>query len=256
MNKYSVLQNFKPTNLKLDPFPYIHIPEVLPWDLYERLEKEYPEEHVTGGTTTGFGTARYRQHEFDYANVVSDTWREFINYNTSKMFKDELIRAFRTGIVEHYNTTKGFAEDLYTKYIRADVSPRMFPKKGTIRMEMQFVANAIDNVSIRTPHVDQSKELFACLFYFKKPEDEGTDGGLNVFRNTAGKQWRRVTGREAVDEDIEVVDHIPYKRNTMACFLNTVNSLHGVTPRTDPKTIRRYINIDGHVEEKLFKFID
>ena len=256
MNQYSVLQNFTPECLKLDPFPYIHIPQVLPWPLYEKLEAEYPEQHVTGGTDTGFGTARYRQHEFDYVNVVSDTWREFIAYNTSRDFKDELIRAFRTAIVEHYNTNKGWKEDLYTKYTRADVSPRMEPKKGSIRMEMQFVCNAIDNIQIRTPHVDQSKELFACLFYFKKPEDEGTDGGLNVYRNTAGKQWRRVTGREAVAEDIDAVDHISYARNTMACFLNTVNSLHGVTPRANPKTIRRYINIDGHVEEKLFRFID
>ena len=128
MNQYSVLQNFTPECLKLDPFPYIHIP-VLPWPLYEKLEAEYPEQHVTGGTDTGFGTARYRQHEFDYVNVVSDTWREFIAYNTSRDFKDELIRAFRTAIVEHYNTNKGWKEDPYTKYTRADVSPRMEPRK-------------------------------------------------------------------------------------------------------------------------------
>ena len=40
----------------------------------------------------------------------------------------------------------------------------------------------------------------------KNPEDEGTDGGLNVYRNIPGKQWRRVTGREAVAEDIDAVD--------------------------------------------------
>ena len=42
----------------------------------------------------------------------------------------------------------------------------------------------------------------------------------------------------------------------MACFLNSVNSLHGVTPRENPTHHRRYVNIDGHVVEKLFKFID
>ena len=61
----SVLQNFKPENLKTDPFPYIYIPEVLPWDLYEKLEAEYPEQHLTKGQTHGFGTMRYQQHEFD-----------------------------------------------------------------------------------------------------------------------------------------------------------------------------------------------
>ena len=119
-------------------------------------------------------------------------------------------------------------------------------------MEMQFVCNAIDKVQIRKPHVDQSKELFACLFYFKKPEDTGSDGGLNIYRSIDSNQWGK--GRNAVVDDIKVLDHIPYARNTLVCFLNTINSLHGVTPRENPKTIRRYVNIDGHVDEKLFKF--
>ena len=254
-SQLSVLQNFKPEHLKMDPFPYIHIPEVLPWDLYERLEKEYPEEHCTAKQTMGFGTIRYKQHEFDYENVVTPLWRDFAAYHTSKEYKDELIRAFRVPMTDLYPKGR-FAEDLYTKYIRSDVSPRRAPVGSTVRMELQFVMNAIDHKHIRTPHVDQSKELFACLFYFKKPEDKGEDGGLNIYRNTAGKQWRRVTGREAVPEDIKAVDHIPYKRNTMVCFLNSVDSLHGVTPRNNPSHIRRYVNIDGHIVEKLFAFQD
>ena len=254
-NQLSVLQNFKPENLKTNPFPYIYIPEVLPWDLYERLEAEYPEQHCTKGETHGFGTMRYMQHEFDYENVVTPLWRDFAAYHTSKEYKDELIRAFRVPMTDLYPKGR-FAEDLYTKYIRSDVSPRRAPVGSTVRMEIQFVMNAIDHKHIRTPHVDQSKELFACLFYFKKPEDKGEDGGLNIYRNTAGKQWRRVTGREAVPEDIKAVDHIPYKRNTMVCFLNSVDSLHGVTPRNNPSHIRRYVNIDGHIVEKLFAFQD
>ena len=254
-NQLSVLQNFKPENLKTNPFPYIYIPEVLPWDLYERLEAEYPEQHCTKGETHGFGTMRYMQHEFDYENVVTPLWRDFAAYHTSKEYKDELIRAFRVPMTDLYPKGR-FAEDLYTKYVRSDVSPRRAPVGSTVRMELQFVMNAIDHKHIRTPHVDQSKELFACLFYFKKPEDKGEDGGLNIYRNTAGKQWRRVTGREAVPEDIKAVDHIPYKRNTMVCFLNSVDSLHGVTPRNNPSHIRRYVNIDGHIVEKLFAFQD
>ena len=254
-NQLSVLQNFKPENLKTNPFPYIYIPEVLPWDLYERLEAEYPEQHCTKGETHGFGTMRYMQHEFDYENVVTPLWRDFAAYHTSKEYKDELIRAFRVPMTDLYPKGR-FAEDLYTKYIRSDVSPRRAPVGSTVRMELQFLMNAIDHKHIRTPHVDQSKELFACLFYFKKPEDKGEDGGLNIYRNTAGKQWRRVTGREAVPEDIKAVDHIPYKRNTMVCFLNSVDSLHGVTPRNNPSHIRRYVNIDGHIVEKLFAFQD
>ena len=159
----SVLQNFNPDlHLKTDPFPYIHIPEVLPWDLYERLEAEYPEQHITKMQEGGFGTARYCQHEFDY-NHVTPLWRDFAAYHSSKQYKDEVVRAFRKPMTDLYPKGR-FAEDLYTKYIRSDVSPRRNPVGATVRMEMQFVVNAKDHIQIRTPHVDQSKELFACLF--------------------------------------------------------------------------------------------
>ena len=42
----------------------------------------------------------------------------------------------------------------------------------------------------------------------------------------------------------------------MVGFLNTVNSLHGVTHRETPTSVRRYVNLDCHVQEKLFKFLD
>ena len=257
-SQLSVLQNFKPEHLKMEPFPYIHIPEVLPWDLYERLEREYPEEHCTAKQTMGFGTIRYKQHEFDYENVVTPLWRDFAVYHTSKEFKDNLLRAFRTGITKLYPKgsveLRHFPEDLYTKYIRANVSQRKSPEGSSVRMEMQFVMNAIDQKQIRTPHVDQAKELFACLFYFKNPNDIKEDGGLNIYKNKEGGQWKAIKGRKVDPDDIEKVDHVPYKRNTMVCFLNSLNSLHGVTPRDNPTHTRRYINIDGHIVEKLFTF--
>ena len=84
---------------------------------------------------------------------------------------------------------------------------------------------------------------------------EGNDGGLNIYKKKTTGQWRRQGGgREALPDDIEVVGHIPYTKNTLVAFLNTVDSIHGVTPRNNPNTVRRYVNIDCHVQEKLFKF--
>ena len=97
---------------------------------------------------------------------------------------------------------------------------------------------------------------FAFLFYFKKFADKKEDGGLNLYKKKTTGQWRRSGGRVALPDDIEPVAHIQYRQNTMVGFLNTVNSLHGVTPRENPTNIRRYVNIDCHVQEKLFKFQD
>ena len=246
----SVLQNFKPEHFKMDPFPHIHIPQVLPWGLYKELEETYPEELMLKGETKGFGDMRYQQKDFDYS-AITPLWKAFADYNTSKWFKDEAVQALQEGIKYHYG------DKLYTKYARADVKPRY--EKGpadAMKMEMQFVINAIDVKQIRTPHVDQARELFAFLFYFKKFADKKEDGGLNLYKKKTTGQWRRSGGRVALPDDIAPVAHIQYRQNTMVGFLNTVNSLHGVTPRENPTNIRRYVNIDCHVQEKLFKFQD
>jgi len=247
--KLSVLQNFKPEHLKMDPFPHIHIPQVLPWELYKQLEEEYPEEHILNGETLGFGDKRYQQKDWDYS-FITPLWKAFADFHTSKSFKDEVVQVLNEAIRTHYG------DKLHIKYARSEVKLRYDTGPvDAMKMEMQFVINAIDSQHIRTPHVDQARELFAFLFYFKKFDDKGDDGGLNIYKKKTTGQWRRQGGgREALPDDIEVVGHIPYTKNTLVAFLNTVDSIHGVTPRNNPNTVRRYVNIDCHVQEKLFKF--
>ena len=90
----SVLQNFKPEHFKMDPFPHIHIPQVLPWGLYKELEETYPEELMLKGETKGFGDMRYQQKDFDYS-AITPLWKAFADYNTSKLFKDEAVQALQ-----------------------------------------------------------------------------------------------------------------------------------------------------------------
>ena len=85
----SVLQNFKPEHFKMDPFPHIHIPQVLPWSLYKDLEETYPEELMLKGKTRGFDTRRYQQKDFDYSRITA-LWKAFADYHTSKFFKEQL----------------------------------------------------------------------------------------------------------------------------------------------------------------------
>jgi hypothetical protein len=239
----SVLQNFKSGDLKLDPFPHIYIENVYPPDLYEKLANEYPE-HILKGVTTGFSDFRYCQHEF--GDDISDTWKEFIEYHTSKKYKDELISLLAPGMKKYY-------PDIYDKYLNSEVCLRNETVKGALRLEVQFVMNAIDAKSIRSPHVDAARELFASLFYMKKLNDNSSGGDLVLYKKKK-KDFIFGSTRQAPVEDIEAVKTIPYKANSMIIFLNTEDSIHGVSERYDATTIRRYVNIDGHVKEKLFKF--
>jgi len=239
----SVLQKFKDKNFHLEPFPYICIENALPEELYQQLSEEYPEQILENGPTR-FSDFRYCQHEFS-SEFITPLWQKFIDFHTSKKFKNQLLNILKPGLEKYYS-------DIVSKYLTSEVCLRHQSVKGALRLEVQFVMNSPDTKSIRSPHLDQSRELFACLFYMKKDNDKSTDGDLIVYKKTTNPfVFNR--GRTAPIDQIEEVDRIPYSPNTLAVFLNTSDSIHGVSPRKNAELIRRYINIDGHVEEKLFK---
>lgn len=240
---FSVLQNFNDDCLHLNPFPYICIENALPTDLYERLAAEYPENILEDGPKS-FSDFRYCQEDFS-SEYITPLWKEFVDFHTSKEYKDQLINALLPGLQKYY-------PDIVEKYLKSEVCLRHETVQGALRLEVQFVMNSPDTRSIRTPHLDQARELFACLFYCKKPEDTSTGGDLIVYKKKTDP-FVFNKGRIAPVDQIEEVTRVPYKANTLVAFLNTPDSIHGVSQRIDPTIIRRYVNIDGHVEEKLFR---
>ena len=243
MNRLSILQNFKQENLYLDPFPYIYIENALPQELYDQLANEYPES-VLNGATTGFKDFRYCQHEFTDEHITP-LWKEFINFHTSKEYKNQVIRAIEPGMKKYY-------PDIVEKYLNSDVSLRQEGKaKGNAALEIQFVMNSFDTGKIRTPHLDQSRELFACLFYMKKSEDLSDGGDLIIYKKL-GENFKFLEGRLAPIDRIEEVHRVKYRANNLVIFLNTADSIHGVSQRNTPEIFRRYVNIDCHIAEKLF----
>lgn len=240
----SVLQNFKPENLYLDPFPYLHIQDALPEDLYNQLANEYPES-ILQGATFNFKDFRYCQHEFDNTHITP-LWENFVNFHSSKEYKNQVMSALEPGMRKYY-------PDILDKYLEVDTSLRRHGKpKNTASLEVQFVMNSSDIQKIRTPHLDQSRELFACLFYMKKPQDKSQGGDLIVYKKKLRENFKFIKGRLAPVDQIQEVNRVPYKANSLIIFLNTFDSIHGVSPRINAEILRRYVNIDCHIAEKLF----
>lgn len=240
----SVLQNFTPDCLHLEPYPYIVIENALPQDIYAQLSDEYPEA-VLEGCTQGFKDFRYYQWQFT-KEYVSPLWQEFVDFHTSKEYKNQVMQCLEPGMRLRY-------PEIADKYLEVGVSLRHHGKpRNAAAMEVQFVMNSADTSSIRTPHLDQGRELFACLFYMKKPDDQSTGGDLVIYEKTTD-DFEFISGRLAPLDKIRPVDCVPYHANTLVIFLNSIDSIHGVTPRQDAKIMRRYVNIDCHIAEKLFK---
>lgn len=241
--RLDVTQTITKDDLIIDPCPYFCIRDALPWDIYNQLVAEYPEAHMMQDGKVNFQARRYRQHEF-VPETISSLWQEFIEYHTSQAYKDRVLDLFEPAVEKYY---KEFAQD----FRAAPVVPRHTKEKGSVQMELQFVLNGQQEETVRTIHLDNSKELFAGLLYMRKPEDQSTGGDIQMFKSLVAEP--EFTGiREVNPAQVTLAGTVPYQANTMVLFLNTKDTLHGVTPRVGATTFRRYINIDAHQDRKLF----
>ena len=239
-----VTQTITKDDLILDPCPYFHIKDALPWSLYDQLVAEYPEDHMMQDGKTHFQARRYRQHEF-MPGTVTPLWQEFVAFHNSLEFKNRVLDLFEIALQKYY---QDFAQTFYT----ADVSERHDGRSGTVQMEVQFVLNGRQDTTVRTTHLDNSRELFAGLLYMRKPEDFSTGGDIQVFKKLVPTP--EYTGiREVNTDHVQPAGTVPYRANTMILFLNTHDTIHGVTPRIGANCVRRYINIDAHQDRKLFR---
>ena len=121
-------------------------------------------------------------------------------------------------------------------------------------LDCQFCVNSpvTKPSSVRTPHIDKEYKFFNALLYCRHPDDDA-DGGDLVLYKFKSKPGFSGAGRTAIPNRVEPVASVPYRPNTLVLFLNSLNSVHGVTPRPVNNHIRRYINITGMVRQDLFK---
>lgn len=243
-----VTQSVTADNLILDPCPYFWIQDALPWHLYDQLVEEYPESHMLKDDKKTFQARRYRQHEFE-PGTITPLWQDFVAYHTSRDFKNRVLDLFTPAIERYY-------PDYQSIWRAAEVVQRHeapgTKEPGTVAMELQFVLNGQQETTVRTTHLDNAKELFAGLLYMRRSDDRSTGGDIHVFRKlVADPEYTGI--REVNPAHVESAGSVPYRANHMILFLNTIDTLHGVTPRIGATCVRRYINIDAHQGRKLFR---
>ena len=246
MKNFDVTQNITSRDLICKPFPYFYIKNALPWDIYEQLSNEYPETHMMQDGKTIFQARRYRQHEFE-SNIISSLWQDFIEYHTSQEFKDRVLNLFDSAIKDYYPLYQQILQKAKVLQ-RRDLDAK---KPNIVATDLQYVLNGLQEETVRTAHLDNPKEIFAGLFYMRKNEDNSIGGDLQLYRRLVDNV-NYISPRQADPKHIELVETIPYRANHMILFLNTPDSIHGVTPRLNAKVLRRYVNISAHLDRGIF----
>lgn len=251
----SLLKNLTSADVVTEPFPHLLIPQALPEELVSRLLATFPSNDVVSGRDDLPSNARY---SFGVKNVreeqrINALWKEFINAQSSPEFLADVLRIFKPFILEEYPDFEerfGPIDSMHAGVRKIDQKG-----KGTLLLDAQICINTPVTdapTSVKIAHLDKENKLFAGLLYLRSSRDDSEGGELELYRYKKGKRPLFHGPRLIEDSYVEQVARVPYASGNFIFFLNSLDALHGVTPRAKTKHTRRFVNIIIETPEPLF----
>ena len=263
-NKLSIIKNFKNENYNSYPFPFFEIENAYDEKTYSLLRKDYNLFHSYFKNDKKYNDNNIRlqisSKEFLNNNLFKKSiWHDFITYHSSKEFFLDLFEIFFEDMDKIY-------PDI-VKIIENNKNNSNFLNLRGIENndKYNFVSDCQPGINtpskfkstVRDSHVDSPVELLAGLFYLRDDGDNSIGGDLEIMENTSKKSVLFHNKAEVLNvHDLRVVKLIRYKKNKVVFFMNTVNSIHRVTPRESCELPRNLTNIifeTYNQKDNLFK---
>jgi hypothetical protein len=248
----SVLASAAPHHVAMQPFPHLIDSNALPAGRYDRLHGLFPPEATI--LRERRGVAENTVARLSAVTVVEDPsiaseWREFFALHTSAAFWSEIVRVFGETIRATFPTLE---ERLGRPLGELRAGMRGADDEADVLLECQFTINTpgIQASSVKTPHVDDRRTVFAGLYYLREPDDRSEGGDLELYRWARAPRFLR--HRMILPGDVVRSASVPYAANTLACFVNSRESVHGVSPRCQASKPRRYINFVAQLRFDAF----
>ncbi len=142
------------------------------------------------------------------------------------------------------------------------MQPRYTKDRGAdLWIDVQFAINTpVRKTSrVRARHVDDPKKLFFGLLYMRAPEDDSIGGDLEICRWKGAPQFKNpyVSGRQVdnthiQDHQVDLVNTVKYRANTLLISVASAFAVHGVTERQPTPHFRRYINLLAEFREPIY----
>jgi hypothetical protein len=255
-SKLSILRKAKVSDVRLSPFPHIVINDCLDRDLYDELSRTYPSDDLIANLNIDrvpSGLAdQNRRNDISAAKAINSResipqiWQDFIDYHISNDFYKEVLNLFGFSIYKYYPWLPRIVGDLRNAGTGIRFDPDTDTQPFSLDCQVGINTTATVKSSVIEAHTDSPKELYAGLLYFKQPSDQASGGDLELYRWKSSK--RRKFSQNLADQSLlQKVGTCKYQANTLFFFLNTIDSVHGVTPREPSTVSRRLVNVIGEV---------
>lgn len=261
MNPLSVLQRATAGDVVSDPFPHLVIENALPQDLYDELARTLPGREEMGIAEARSNTRwNYPAREAVKNEKLTPMWRDFIAYHSGEGFFRDIVALFHADICRLYPMRYPDRASLD----RMTVGMREvedFTNRDTV-LEAMVAGNTpvVTPSSVRSTHVDLGDKLFSGLFYMRLPEDDSTGGDLTISRflpkyRSSRTRYDLFEGAYVDDRYVEHVRTVRYGANKLVLFVNSLDSLHGVTVRSPTHHPRLFVNLVGEIDPPLYHIV-
>jgi hypothetical protein len=250
----TLLDTVQSSQVFTDPFPHIVITDVVEAELCAQLVEQFPAIDILaeGQPFTSNDRFSYPTCSVVQNSEISPLWREFIAAQSSPAFWNQIVRLFKDKILKLYPTFE--AEFGAIEALRPGVRKTDDFSNVDVLLDAQICVNTPvlePSPKIKQAHVDRPQVVYAGLYYLRHPDDQSTGGNLEIYRFKTGKPYG-FQGQYIDDKYIELVKTVQYQRNALVLFLNSVESLHGVTVRSVTETPRCFVNLIGEVNRPLY----
>lgn len=242
--EFSLLRNITSSDVILEPFPHVVIKNALPDSFAKILKSDFPLNKFqldTNNVRQDFSVC-----DLDADTEIKDEWRDFIYFHSSEHFLLQILNIFEG----HFPESKKLLNFLNRKNINTGRRKIDSYSDCDILMDAQISINSPvkKSNSVRKIHVDNSNKLFSGLFYLRSPDDNSTGGDLRLYswKENYGKKEKLKFYQEGVAEKhVNFFQEIKYDFNVLVLFPNSINALHGVTPREKTNQVRTFVNLVG-----------
>jgi len=262
-------------DVNAEPFPYVVVRNALAADHYQALAAGLPgldrlrEEHRAANNRRVDLVSSSGRAELAIDDVP-DVWGEFLRQHASDEFVSDVVSLFASHIprcaprLYQEILAPAWKRSLYepreqgggprfarlrpltwlgrTVWLNDYSRPRSLDVQGRATLALNTPVRQV--TSVRGPHVDSPHKCYVGLFYLRHPADRSTGGALELFRWKPGRVRKPWAAKIAAD-DVEVIETVPYEPNTFALFLNTSDSIHGVTVRSQTDVPRYLVVTSG-----------
>jgi len=237
-----VLYDVKKADVDLTPFPHV---VVKPYkdNVIQQLIDETPRcKDFPGYKNKENHRMTYLAHDFLNRSDLEKmpTWKKFIELNTSRDYIDKFFDLFGEYLYTQTDFEKflGKKESLKHGMFKRDTGCDLYWDAG-----IGINTPTSGGTSVRGPHIDKGHKVNFGLLYLRHPKDNCVGGDLELY-TLKDNMSPSFHSNNAIDKScVKVTKTIRYEAGTMIVGINSLDAIHGVTPRGPSK----YPRVFGHI---------